>query len=90
MKKNTWFEILYSARHIIAILCAIIGFLVIKQISLVLYIKPYQALSVLEYCQLLWHSTSLFLQMILIFNIVIKPMFIYFLVILLFYLFKKS
>ena len=90
MKKNTWFDIFYSVRHVVAILCSILGFFIIKHFTLLLYIKPYQSLSTLELWQMLWHSGSLFLRVILIFNVFIKPLFIYFLVIFLFYCRKPS
>ncbi|PWY56490.1 hypothetical protein DGG96_02260 [Legionella qingyii] len=90
MKKHPWFNILYSIRHPIAIFCTIVGFFIIQHVALLLYIKPYQPLDILKLSQMLWHSNSLFLQMILIFNIFIKPLFIYFFVIFLFYCFKNK
>ncbi|KTD01295.1 hypothetical protein Lgor_2361 [Fluoribacter gormanii] len=90
MKKHPWFHILYSFRHLIAISCTIVGFFIIQYVALLLYIKPYQPLNILKLCQMLWHSNNLFLQMILIFNIFIKPLFVYFLVIFLFYYFKNK
>ncbi|AWN73855.1 hypothetical protein LEAN103870_00955 [Legionella anisa] len=90
MKKTRAFATLYSMRHIIAIFCSILGFYIIKQVTLLLYIKPYQPLDTLKLLQILWNSTSLFLQLIVLFNFFIKPLFIYFFVIFLFYYLKDK
>ncbi len=90
MKKNTWFDTLYSGRHLIALLCAILSFFIIKYVALLLYVQPYQPLNTLKLYQMLWYSNSLFFQIILIFNIFIKPLFVYFLVIFLFYYLKNK
>ncbi|KTD53337.1 hypothetical protein Lsan_3747 [Legionella santicrucis] len=90
MIKNTWFDVFYSVRHLIGIFCAILSFFIIKYIALLLYIDPYQPLDTLTFYQTLWHSGSLFLQIVLIFNIFIKPLFVYFLVVFLFYYLKLN
>ncbi|KTD05972.1 hypothetical protein Lgra_2749 [Legionella gratiana] len=88
MKKNTLFNVFYSVRHIIALLCAILSFFIIKHVALLLYVKPYQPLDTLTFYKMLWHSSSLFFHIILIFNIFIKPLFVYFMVLFLFFYFK--
>ncbi|KTC66689.1 Uncharacterised protein [Legionella bozemanae] len=88
--KKTQGLMLYSVRHIIAFLCATLGFFIIKHITLLLYIKPYQPLDTLKLVQILWGSTSVFLQLIVIFNFFIKPLFIYFFVLFLFYYLKNK
>lgn len=89
-EKNSGFNVLYTVRHIIAFFCTLLGFFIIKHITLLLYIKPYQPLDTLKLLQILWNSTSLFLQLIVIFNFFIKPLFIYFFVIFLFYWLKNK
>ncbi|VEB38069.1 Uncharacterised protein [Legionella sainthelensi] len=89
MKSKVWFDVVYSIRHIIAFLCAILSFFIIKQVALLLYVKTYQPLDTLTFYKMLWYSNSIFLQMIFIFNVFIKPLFVYFLVIFLFYCLKK-
>lgn len=84
MQKKTWFDIFYSVRHVIAILSACLGLFIIKQVTLLLFVKPYQPLDIITLSQLLWHSNDLFLRMILVFNLLIKPLVIYTLVIFIF------
>ncbi|MCE0723241.1 hypothetical protein [Legionella resiliens] len=89
-EKTSGFDALYSVRHVIASFCTILGFFIIKHVTLFLYIKPYQPLDTLKLVQILWSSTSLFLQLIVIFNFFIKPLFIYFFVIFLFNYLKNK
>ncbi len=84
------FDVLYSVRHIIAFLCTLLGFFIIKHVTLLLHIEPYQALGTVKLVHILWNSNSVFLQLIVIFNFFIKPLFIYFFVIFLFYYFKNE
>ncbi|ARB93433.1 hypothetical protein A6J40_15195 [Legionella longbeachae] len=88
MKKKVWFHFLYSMRHIIAFLCAMLGFIIIKQVALLIYVKPYQPLDAFTFYRMLWSSSSLFLHIILLFNIFIKPLFIYFIVLFIFFILK--
>ncbi|KTC83889.1 Uncharacterised protein [Legionella cincinnatiensis] len=88
MKRKVWFDVFYSVRHIIAFLCAILSFFIIKQVAVLLYVKPYQPLGTFTFYKMLWNSNSLFFHIILIFNIFIKPLFIYFMILFLFFYFK--
>lgn len=90
MEKKTLFDVLFTLRHFIAVFCSLVAIFIIKQITLFLYIKPYQDLDLFALCQILWHSNDFFLRLILIFNFFIKPLFIYLAIIYLFLVYKAK
>lgn len=88
MDKKKIFDRVFPLKHLIAIFCSLIAIFIIKQITLFLYIKPYRDRDLLSLCHILWHSNDLFLRLILIFNFLIKPLFIYWVIIYLFLICK--
>ncbi|ASQ45833.1 hypothetical protein clem_06390 [Legionella clemsonensis] len=64
--------------------------LLIKKFTLLLYVKPYQEFSFYQLFNYLWFSQDHFLQLILLFNFIIKPIFIYALINVVLYLLWKN
>jgi hypothetical protein len=89
MKKNLFHRI-YQFRHIIALVCTIVVFFIIKKITIVLFINPPQYMSVFTLIERLWESKQLFLRFIIIMNFVIKPLFFYYIILMAFYCIKWS
>lgn len=77
-------------KHIIALVCMLVGLLIIKQVTLFLFIRPYQPYDIFTLGKILWQTNSIFLKLLVVFNFFIKPLFIYFFVIFLFMLYKNQ
>lgn len=86
MKKITFFSALYTIRHPIALLVMLTGLYLIKIITALLYLaSEYQTLPLLSLYQVLWLSNDIFLRFIVVINFIIKPLFLYFGTLFLFY-----
>ncbi|OCH97483.1 hypothetical protein A8135_14235 [Legionella jamestowniensis] len=71
------FSVLLIASHIVALFGMLLLISIIKKFTLLLYVKPYQELNLLQLFNYLWFSQDYFLRLILIFNFIVKPVFIY-------------
>ena len=74
---NKFVHTLYSFRHLIATLVTIISIVILKIISVYIYIVPPKEIGFIEFYKLLWQSGSAYYQLIVIMNILVKPLFIY-------------
>ncbi|HAT8933030.1 TPA: hypothetical protein JBB11_06830 [Legionella pneumophila subsp. pneumophila] len=73
------FSVLYSLRHLIALLVMLVGIYLINIVTVLLYIpSDYSTLSLLSLFRVLWLSNEFFLRFILVVNFIIKPLFLYF------------
>lgn len=89
MKKQQLFNSIYPVRHVIALFCMFLGFFLIYKITVILYI-PNDESGVIEVWKALWNSNQFTLRLILIFNFLIKPIFIYITVIFIFWCIKTK
>ncbi|HAT1820105.1 TPA: hypothetical protein I8Z14_000589 [Legionella pneumophila] len=91
VKKNAFFPVLYSLRHLIALLVMLVGIYLIKTVTVILYISSdYSTLPLLSVCSVLWLSNEFFLRFILVVNFIIKPLFLYFGILFWFYYLNKK
>ncbi|APF03753.1 TPA: hypothetical protein JA346_00195 [Legionella pneumophila] len=91
VKKNAFFSVLYSLRHLIALLVMLVGIYLIKTVTVILYISSdYSTLPLLSVCSVLWLSNEFFLRFILVVNFIIKPLFLYFGILFWFYYLNKK
>ncbi|AAU28260.1 TPA: hypothetical protein JBG74_11795 [Legionella pneumophila] len=90
-KKKILFSILYSLRHLIALLVMSVGIYLIKTVTAILYLpSDYSTLPLLSLCGVLWLSNDFFLRFILVVNFIIKPFFLYLGVLFCFYYLHKK
>ncbi|WP_058475026.1 hypothetical protein [Legionella quateirensis] len=90
-KINKLLSGIYSIRHVIAIGSMLLGICLIKKITILFYFSSVkQQFTLFSLCHYLWLSNDLFLRFILIINFIIKPVFIYFGIILCFYYFNEK
>lgn len=71
------FLVLLIASHLVALFGMVLLISIIKKFTLLLYVKPHQELNLLQLLNYLWFSQDYFLRLILIFNFIVKPVFIY-------------
>ncbi|CZH14071.1 TPA: hypothetical protein JBH59_06570 [Legionella pneumophila] len=91
VKKKMLISVLYSLRHLIALLVMLVGIYLIKLVTVLLYIpSDYSTLSLLSLCRVLWLSNEFFLRFILVVNFIIKPLFLYFVILFWFYYLNKK
>ncbi|HAU1654736.1 TPA: hypothetical protein JBJ28_14400 [Legionella pneumophila] len=91
VKKKAFFPVLYSLRHLIALLVMLVGIYLIKTVTVILYISSdYSTLPLLSVCCVLWLSNEFFLRFILVVNFIIKPLFLYFGILFWFYYLNKK
>ncbi|ANH13536.1 TPA: hypothetical protein ACIZB4_001128 [Legionella pneumophila] len=91
VKKKMLISVLYSLRHLIALLVMLVGTYLIKIVTVLLYIpSDYSTLSLLSLCRVLWLSNEFFLRFILVVNFIIKPLFLYFGILFWFYYLNKK
>ncbi|HAZ7574132.1 hypothetical protein OQJ02_10925 [Legionella sp. PATHC032] len=91
LKKKIFFSILYSLRHLIALLVMSVGIYLIKRVTAILYLpSDYSTLPLLSLCRVLWLSNDFFLRFILVVNFIIKPFFLYLGVLFWFYYLNKK
>lgn len=91
VKKKMLISVLYSLRHLIALLVMLVGIYLIKLVTVLLYIpSDYSTLSLLSLCRVLWLSNEFFLRFILVVNFIIKPLFLYFGILFWFYYLNKK
>ncbi|HAT1775909.1 TPA: hypothetical protein I8028_002091 [Legionella pneumophila] len=91
VKKKMLISVLYSLRHLIALLVMLVGIYLIKLVTVLLYISSdYSTLSLLSLCRFLWLSNEFFLRFILVVNFIIKPLFLYFGILFWFYYLNKK
>ncbi|HAT9014253.1 TPA: hypothetical protein JBA88_00905 [Legionella pneumophila subsp. pneumophila] len=91
VKKKMLISVLYSLRHLIALLVMLVGTYLIKIVTVLLYIpSDYSTLSLLFLCRVLWLSNEFFLRFILVVNFIIKPLFLYFGILFWFYYLNKK
>ncbi|ABQ55595.1 hypothetical protein SCZ71_11775 [Legionella pneumophila serogroup 1] len=91
VKKKMIISVLYSLRHLIALLVMLVGTYLIKIVTLILYFpSDYSTLSLLSLCRVLWLSNEFFLRFILVVNFIIKPLFLYFGILFWFYYLNKK
>ncbi|HAT9591202.1 TPA: hypothetical protein JBD08_12495 [Legionella pneumophila subsp. pneumophila] len=91
VKKKMIISVLYSLRHLIALLVMLVGTYLIKIVTVILYFpSDYSTLSLLSLCHVLWLSNEFFLRFILVVNFIIKPLFLYFGILFWFYYLNKK
>lgn len=90
MKKQIFEKWLYNYRHIVALSITLLSIQIIKIVTIVNYAPPFQNKSIMSLCTVLWRSDDLYLRFIVIMNFIIKPIFIYYLVIFLINLKKRA
>ncbi|CZG94887.1 hypothetical protein [Legionella pneumophila] len=91
VKKKMLISVLYSLRHLIALLVMLVGIYLIKIVTVLLYFpSDYLTLSLLSLCRILWLSNEFFLRFILVVNFIIKPFFLYFGILFWFYYLNKK
>ncbi|ADG25527.1 TPA: hypothetical protein JBA76_09200 [Legionella pneumophila subsp. pneumophila] len=91
VKKKMIISVLYSLRHLIALLVMLVGTYLIKIVTVILYFpSDYSTLSLLSLCRVLWLSNEFFLRFILVVNFIIKPLFLYFGILFWFYYLNKK
>ncbi|MCC5792709.1 MAG: hypothetical protein JJT82_08925 [Legionellaceae bacterium] len=90
MKHRSGFDLLYSLRHGFACLCMMLAFMLIIKVTIQLYVPGSPMLDAFSLAKILWASDDFFLRLIVIFNFIIKPIFIYLLVILIFWLINNQ
>ncbi|HAT2066304.1 TPA: hypothetical protein OO122_000589 [Legionella pneumophila] len=91
VKNKMLISVLYSLRHLIALLVMLVGIYLIKTVTVLLYIpSDYSTLSLLSLCRVLWLSNEFFLRFILVVNFIIKPLFLYFGILFWFYYLNKK
>lgn len=91
VKKKMLISVLYSLRHLIALLVMLVGIYLIKIVTVLLYFpSDYLTLSLLSLCRVLWLSNDFFLRFILVVNFIIKPLFLYFGILFWFYYLNKK
>lgn len=79
-------SILYTMRHFIALGTMLLGIYCIKIATAFLYVGHLQnKVTLIDLYQYLWQSNDNVLRLIVLFNFIIKPVFIYCSVLLLFY-----
>ncbi len=74
---NKFIHTLYSFRHLIATLVTMISIVILKIISVYIYIDPPKEIGFIEFYKLLWQTGSAYYQLIVIMNLLVKPLFIY-------------
>lgn len=89
MKNKRLFNCIYPLRHVIALFCMVLGFFLIYKTTVSLYAYNDQS-DLIDVWSALWNSNEFVLRLILIFNFIIKPVFIYLAVIFLFWCIKTK
>lgn len=73
MSKNT------VITHIIALMCAIIGFYLSYKVTCYLFLPHQPYLTMLSYARILWATQDWFFRFLVVMNCIVKPLFIYYL-----------
>lgn len=74
MKNTIWFF-----KHLAAIAVTLIAIWGITLITLKLYFYPGQLFNIVGIIQALWKTDKIFFQFLVIMNFIVKPMFVYYL-----------
>ncbi|WED44229.1 hypothetical protein [Legionella cardiaca] len=90
MNKRNFFICLYGIRHFIAFFCTLVAISLIKEVTQYLYLQPYHAMGIYQLGKSLWDSNDLFLQFIMVFNFIIKPIFLYIFIIIILTVLKEK
>ncbi len=69
----------YAIYHVLAMVCAAIGFYIIYKISCYLFLPLQKEMTIVKYAKLLWATHDWFFRGLLVVNFLIKPVFIYYL-----------
>ncbi len=82
---------LYFFRHVFALIAMLVSIYIIKTVTIKLYLNLEPHLSLKDTIYILWKTQKLFYRFLVIINFVIKPAFIYYLTLVIFYLsFKRK
>ncbi len=83
--------VLYVFRHVFACISMLVSIYIIKVITIKLYLNLEPHLGLKDTIYILWKTQKLFYRFLVIINFVIKPAFIYYLTLVIFYLsFKRK
>lgn len=84
--KQKLLNFIFTVRHLIAAICACLALLIINKVTILLFIMPPLPLDFFTVANLLWQTNEWFFQAVCLFNYIVKPLFVYFIVIFLIYL----
>lgn len=71
----------YKNRHFLALGCMLLSIYIIKEVTVYLYFYSGNNLNLFDVIKALWQTNRVYFQFLAIINFVIKPLFVYYLVI---------
>lgn len=81
---------LYNYRHVFAFIFMGMSVFVIKIVTIKLFLSGELSLGLKNTVYLLWKTNELFYQFLVVMNFIFKPIFIYYLTLVIFYIYNKK